>query len=472
MSNVDRWLADTCGGESQTGSVDEMSRVDVADNPLKRRRSTLDVDGDDGGDDGGDDDDDDDDDEYIPPDAYFECVALDNALNGDGSRKDDTATSASQAVVDVDATARLPSFHRHRLSHVGFNDDDASLDMPASTASSYPIVPRSSERSPSSASHSQTERAWLGTFPGPITVLSHREGFVRPDHPLKFKQLIDDVTDFSLGFGVVPEALRVQSLERAFSFDHVFYAPDSARASLGSSPIMSDLARIVDKVRELRNEGESEASWNCFVHGPIGMLVESLSRHTKGVRFKNIVDARVRPVSPSPDIEEVQPIRSKMVDFAIVLQPSDELRHAFIHVRRRNDDKVRSFNHTYYDPVLDKPIVVSMVTESEWGGLVGSYNRLAVWAAAHLSRLEELIGDKDCSYTLPFLPCLLARDSRYYLLYADGPVHGATRLWASIDIGDVSTYFGLLKIISVLQLLMAWAELSYRPWFESLVDKP
>jgi hypothetical protein len=37
---------------------------------------------------------------------------------------------------------------------------------------------------------------------------------------------------------------------------------------------------------------------------------------------------------------------------------------------------------------------------------------------------------------------------------------------AKIDFGDASTRYGVFKIISVLQLLIDWAEIQYRPWFE------
>jgi hypothetical protein len=33
--------------------------------------------------------------------------------------------------------------------------------------------------------------------------------------------------------------------------------------------------------------------------------------------------------------------------------------------------------------------------------------------------------------------------------------------------GDASTRYGVFKIISVLQLLIDWAEVQYRPWFEA-----
>jgi hypothetical protein len=40
------------------------------------------------------------------------------------------------------------------------------------------------------------------------------------------------------------------------------------------------------------------------------------------------------------------------------------------------------------------------------------------------------------------------------------------KIWSKLDFGDVATYRGVYTIISVLLLLMDWAETQYRPWFE------
>lgn len=39
-------------------------------------------------------------------------------------------------------------------------------------------------------------------------------------------------------------------------------------------------------------------------------------------------------------------------------------------------------------------------------------------------------------------------------------------IYAKIEFGDASTRHGVFKVISVLQLLINWAEAEYRPWFE------
>jgi len=40
------------------------------------------------------------------------------------------------------------------------------------------------------------------------------------------------------------------------------------------------------------------------------------------------------------------------------------------------------------------------------------------------------------------------------------------KIWSKLDFGDVATHRGVYTTISVLLLLMDWAETQYRPWFE------
>jgi hypothetical protein len=116
-----------------------------------------------------------------------------------------------------------------------------------------------------------------------------------------------------------------------------------------------------------------------------------------------------------------------MVDFALVLRPKEKLASALPLTGECIDGGVRSFNHTGYGPLIDKPIVVSIETKSEGESLQEAEVRLAVWAAAHLSRLRDLLDEsKTETNDLPWLPLLIAQGPQWYFLFTSRSGAGTT----------------------------------------------
>jgi len=101
----------------------------------------------------------------------------------------------------------------------------------------------------------------------------------------------------------------------------------------------------------------------------------------------------------NPASLEGQPIRNNMVDFAIVLCPNEKLTFALPLTGRYTNGGVRSFNHTRYGPLTTKPIVVSIGMKPEGESLQEAEIQLAVWAAAHLSRLRDLLDESKAQST-------------------------------------------------------------------------
>jgi hypothetical protein len=83
-----------------------------------------------------------------------------------------------------------------------------------------------------------------------------------------------------------------------------------------------------------------------------------------------------------------------------------------------NRGGTKSLNHTQNETLLDSPIVISIETKPEQGDLIGAHVQLAVWAAAHLNRLEELIRLSKTDAKLPWLPLLLVHGPKWFLLFA------------------------------------------------------
>lgn len=221
---------------------------------------------------------------------------------------------------------------------------------------------------------------------------------------------------------------------------------------MGRSPTLAEVDRIVDLARELREDGDSEAAYNSLVHGPLFALALSLSHHSASVAIKNMyaflslslsclllltntpsVHARIAPTSLVPLDAYSESIRSKMVDWAVVLRPVGNLDGALARGRRLPDGGQLSFNHSRYGPLVDKPIVVSIETKPEGENLQQAYVQLAVWASSHLNRLRQLLADADApaaetaaSHVLPHLPLLIAQGSQWSFLFACRQADGTT----------------------------------------------
>jgi hypothetical protein len=116
-----------------------------------------------------------------------------------------------------------------------------------------------------------------------------------------------------------------------------------------------------------------------------------------------------------------------MVDLVIVLCPNEKLASALPLTDRYTDGGVRSFNHTRYGPLTTKPILVSIGTKSEGESLQEAEIQLAVWAAAHLSRLRDMLDESKAELTdLPWLPLLIAQGPQWYFLLTSHSAAGTT----------------------------------------------
>ncbi|KAJ9624453.1 hypothetical protein H2203_005188 [Taxawa tesnikishii (nom. ined.)] len=185
---------------------------------------------------------------------------------------------------DLDATPRGPS---RSFAPPEVPDSPRSQ----STTSSQPsLTSRSSKRSRRSEPTSPSKRAFLRTIPRSINIHAYDDSAVGPRAPLGFKELVEGILDIAEGLKTVPQSLQedLADSERSFRRSDVFYTPIDSRTQLGTAPTLSEVDRIVHKARELREDADSEAAWNCFVHGPLGSLAESRSTHSRTVCVKNV----------------------------------------------------------------------------------------------------------------------------------------------------------------------------------------
>ncbi|THY39233.1 hypothetical protein D6C98_10080 [Aureobasidium pullulans] len=379
-----------------------------------------------------------------------------------------TALMADTEAVDeanAEQTPRVP-----RLTSRNILSTAAS---PVSSASSTTTSDSgATKRSHWSSRSSPSKRAVLSSLIQPITFPVLVKDTVPPNATAGVRQLYDRLRQFERSQGVFP-AVEKHLFEREGIVDpdidlpYVYFDNTHYRATLGGVPSLADVDKLVKRVRKFRELGESEAAWNGYIDTTLFLLAEAASVHQGHTTSTNITTARIGPLSLIPRTQDNVHIRGKTVDFALVLEDSDVLRAAAARLPNNADKGVFSYNHTSYSPLLRRPIAVSIETKRQGEHFRDALAQLGVWTSAHFARLTELLTAAGRSHVRPpMLPCLIAQGSDWKFILAEKTLAGEVKIWSKLDFGDVATHRGVYTTISVLLLLMDWAETQYRPWFE------
>lgn len=122
-------------------------------------------------------------------------------------------------------------------------------------------------------------------------------------------------------------------------------------------------------------------------------------------------------------------MNSKMIDFVIHIEPSDRFRKA-VHARAQLITTPMSVNHTLHEPLCWRPIGVSIETKHTGRNWDDAMAQVGIWAAAQLTKLEELIREankfagkggtpeNEPKVRLPFLPLIIIQGHDWNFLAA------------------------------------------------------
>ncbi|THV91991.1 hypothetical protein D6D27_05160 [Aureobasidium pullulans] len=378
-----------------------------------------------------------------------------------------TAHMADTEAVDeanAEQTPRAP-----RLTNLNILSTAASPALPSTTTTSDSGA---TKRSHWCSRSSPSKRPVLSSLIQPIMFPVLVKDTVPPNAAAGVRQLYDRLQQFGRSQGVFPAAEKhiFESegiADPDIDLPYVYFDNTHYRATLGGVPSLADVDKLVKRARNFRGLGESEAAWNGYIDTTLFLLAEAASIHQGRTTSTNITTARIGPSSPIPRTQDNVQIRGKMVDFALVLEDSDALRAAAARLPINAGKGVFSFNHTTHSPQLRRPIAVSIETKRQGERFQDALDQLGVWTSAHFARLTELLTATGRSHVRPpMLPCLVAQGSDWKFILAEKTLAGEVKIWSKLDVGDVATHHGVYNTISVLLLLMDWAESQYRPWLE------
>ncbi|KAM3555252.1 hypothetical protein ARSEF4850_006079, partial [Beauveria asiatica] len=181
------------------------------------------------------------------------------------------------------------------------------------------------------------------------------------------------------------------------------------------------LRRIVDKSIASANKHRSEAGWNSLVHTP---FLEHATLHMPHLEVEPITSAQTMPAFrpllasgeqvPLPSSETsaagssvsgrsglATPIRRgaamttsvhKMVDYALILRPSDALQALIDRFLGSEPWEKQSINQTRYEPLHAQPAPVFIETKTTSATQDSANVRLGIWVAAWHERIRTVIG--------------------------------------------------------------------------------
>lgn len=135
-------------------------------------------------------------------------------------------------------------------------------------------------------------------------------------------------------------------------------------------------------------------------------------------------------MSLAPNMESGEKLGSKMVDFAVVLRPSEATKEGFRNLEALPNAPSLSFNQTCINTIIDKPIALSIETKSSNIAADQALPQLSIWACAQYAKLRQLTASaryKGSGFVqLPVLPLIVAQGASWILYAASQDPSGRT----------------------------------------------
>ena len=98
----------------------------------------------------------------------------------------------------------------------------------------------------------------------------------------------------------------------------------------------------------------------------------------------------------------------RMVDYAICLEADldEPMFNRIVNILRLEPPDSQYINHTAFEPVRFRPIVVSIESKVASGNEAEANTQLSVWVLAHFKRLQGIIKRSGVTSEMPVLPLI------------------------------------------------------------------
>jgi len=294
--------------------------------------------------------------------------------------------------------------------------------------------------------------------------------------PDEAQALLKDVRRIGKGFQVIPDVVKRRAMEHMIREDGyqaeevfmgIFAGTERSAHSEGlkGDEVFDEVVNIQMAAMDCRNEDVAEPEWNSAVHYPLIKLALKSFWLSKGIWFHDISTARISDTSLLPGItSKAKKVQSKMVDYAIVIRPAQDLLYRIKDMLRENDGF--SINQTDARYVRFKPIGLSI--ETKRGGIDEdkANTQLGTWVSAHFAKLSQLTrGDGH----LPLLPMIMIQGNKWEFMIAHKVNARTIEIYRDQSLGDTASILGIYQLLAALRRLAQWMDEVLRPWFEAHV---
>ena len=302
--------------------------------------------------------------------------------------------------------------------------------------------------------------------------------------PEELKDLVKDMEHISVGIGVVPTAVKdrfvgVGQTVHDFQLakgetNHRGKEMEIATGGSGHTLFWHRASMIEKATMECMVEGYSESAWNSEVYSSILRLALEGLWEAEEVWYADITSARTLNKSPVPWNVATGAVQSKMVDYAIVIRPSQNFKGDVSQsLHQRIIEKLRteggeSINHTAAEHVRFKPIGATIATKEDAVDEDETHVQLATWLTAQYCRLRQLVS-KQPKTKLPSFPVLSVQGHRWLLMIACIHENNRIDLVKELDLGSTRSMVGVYQVIAAIRRIARWVRDEYRPWFEKEV---
>ena len=307
--------------------------------------------------------------------------------------------------------------------------------------------------------------------------------------PQELKDLVRDMQGIGRGAGVIPLALRGNfGATEEMILDFQWAKEEKRRGKevdkatmkqitggLGHELFWYRASMICEATNECLRDRDPEPAWNSEVHSAILRLALTGHWSAQEVWYKDITVARISNKSLVPWNIATGAMQSKMVDYAILINPSQnftgnpsESLHNHIIEKLRREKDGTSINQTESEWVRFKPIAVNIETKRGAVGEDEAHVQLATWLTAQYSRLRQLMPDKAPT-KLPSFPVLSVQGQRWLLMIASLQDNDRINLIKELYLGDTDSMAGVYQVVAAIRRIAWWVNDDYRPWFEKAI---
>ena len=304
--------------------------------------------------------------------------------------------------------------------------------------------------------------------------------------PTELKDFVDDMARIADGIEIIPTAVKdnfvaIGETVRDHSLikeDKKYGVKKAEKGTMGKMTGGLNHTKFWDRVLMIRRstlecvaENVSEPSWNSEVHSTLLRLALEGYWETQEVWYRDITTARISSKSLVPWNMVTGAMQSKMVDYAIMINPSREFTdpssgnlHNHV-VEKLKVEKAVSINQTAAEYVRYKPIAVNIETKRGAVGEDEAHIQLSTWLTAQYTRLRQLM-PPNAKTELPSFPVLSVQGQRWLLMIAWIHDNGRIDLIKELHLGLTGSAIGVYQVIAAIQRIAQWVKDVYRPWFE------